>query len=206
MTDRKGSNHGLLGLKLFFFFIRMFCSMPFILDDRKLLCCQDAAAEIEGRSHISILQLESYSNEFAERGEKSRDKQMRINRVPFSSLSLSRSLPFSLFWGCVCTCACEGTIHFLHKDFGSPVFAVPGKRSKSGNACFAAVPAAERTNTLQKFRRAWGQAASHGFPTRVRRERPGSAAPAGRSGHPSRAPPLSPTFAPPSRRAAFRRN
>lgn len=47
----------------------MFCSMPFILDDRKLLCCQDAAAEIEGRSHISILQLESYSNEFAERGE-----------------------------------------------------------------------------------------------------------------------------------------
>ena len=83
MTDRKASNHGLLGLRLFFFlisfpffffffFIRMFCSMPFILDDRKLRCCQDAAAaaEIEGRSHISIFRLESYSNEFAERGER----------------------------------------------------------------------------------------------------------------------------------------
>lgn len=104
MTDRKGSNHGLLGLKLFFFFIRMFCSMPFILDDRKLLCCQDAAAEIEGRSHISILQLESYSNEFAERGKKSRDKQMRINRVPLSSaFSLSLS-SFLLSLGCVCVC------------------------------------------------------------------------------------------------------
>ena len=57
---------------LFFFFIRMFCSMPFILDDRKLRCCQDAAAaaEIEGRRHISIFRLESYSNEFAERGER----------------------------------------------------------------------------------------------------------------------------------------
>lgn len=82
MTDRKASNHGLLGLRLFFFFsffpflffffIRMFCSMPFILDDRKLRCCQDAAAaaEIEGRRHISIFRLESYSNEFAERGER----------------------------------------------------------------------------------------------------------------------------------------
>ena len=83
MTDRKASNHGLLGLRLFFFpsflsffffffFIRMFCSMPFILDDRKLRWCQDAAAaaEIEGRSHISIFRLESYSNEFAERGER----------------------------------------------------------------------------------------------------------------------------------------
>lgn len=73
MTDRKASNHRLLGLKLPpppLFFIRMFCSMPFILDDRKLRCCQDAAAaaEIEGRSHISIFRLESYSNEFAERG------------------------------------------------------------------------------------------------------------------------------------------
>ena len=139
MTDRKGSNHGLLGLKLFFFFffIRMFCSMPFILDDRKLLCCQDAAAEIEGRSHISILQLESYSNEFAERrGGESRDKQMRINRVPLSSpffLSLS-SFP-SRFLG---VCTCEGAIHFLRKDFGSPVFAAPGKRSDPGNAAFAA--------------------------------------------------------------------
>ena len=53
MTDRKASNHGL-------FFIRMYCSMPFIPDDRKLLCCQDAGAEIEGRSNISIFQFESH--------------------------------------------------------------------------------------------------------------------------------------------------
>lgn len=62
--------------------------MPFILDDRKLLCCQDAAAEIEGRSYVSILWLESYSNEFVGNGVcicgegdvwlgwKSGDKQM----------------------------------------------------------------------------------------------------------------------------------
>lgn len=34
------------------FFIRIYCSMPFIPDDRKLLCCQDAAAEIEGKSNF----------------------------------------------------------------------------------------------------------------------------------------------------------
>ncbi len=37
--------------------------MPFIPDDRKLLCCQDAAAEIEGKSNISIFQFESHWNE-----------------------------------------------------------------------------------------------------------------------------------------------
>lgn len=81
--------------------------MPFILDDRKLRCCQDAAAaaEIEGRSHISIFQLESYSNEFAERGGSSSDKQMRINRVPLSILSFK--------WV---------ALHFQYKDFCSSVF------------------------------------------------------------------------------------
>lgn len=44
-----------------------------------------------------------------------------------------------------------GTIHFLHQDFGSSVFAAPGKCSKSGNASFAAVPAPEHINILEKF-------------------------------------------------------
>lgn len=38
----------------------MYYSMPFIPDDRKVLCCQDAAVEIEGKSNISIFQFESH--------------------------------------------------------------------------------------------------------------------------------------------------
>lgn len=81
--------------------------MPFILDDRKLRCCQDAAAaaEIEGRSRVSIFRLESYSNEFAEWGGKSSDKQMRTNRVPLSILSFK--------WV---------VLHFPSKEFCSSVF------------------------------------------------------------------------------------
>lgn len=48
-------------------------------------------------------------------------------------------------------CTCGGTIHFLHQDFGSSVFAAPGKCSKSGNTYFAAVPAPEHINILEKF-------------------------------------------------------
>lgn len=59
------------------FFIRMYCSMPFIPDDRKLLCCQDAAAEIEGRSNISIFQFESHWNELV-KNEKKGGKWERI--------------------------------------------------------------------------------------------------------------------------------
>lgn len=44
-----------------------------------------------------------------------------------------------------------GTVHFLHKDFGSSVFAALGKYSKSGNTYFAAVPATEHINILVKF-------------------------------------------------------
>lgn len=43
-------------------------------------------------------------------------------------------------------CTCERPIHFLHKNFSSSVFAVPGKCSKSGNTYFAAVPATEHIN------------------------------------------------------------
>lgn len=77
---------------------------------------------------------------------------MRINRVPLSSpFFLSLSFSPSFFWGCVCVCMRGGAIHFLHQDFGSSVFAAPGKCSKSGNASFAAVPAPEHINILEKF-------------------------------------------------------
>lgn len=76
---------------------------------------------------------------------------MRINRVPLSSplfsLSFSSFLPF---FGGMCICMCEGTINSLDKDFGSSVFAVPGKCSKSGNTYFAAVPATKDINILVK--------------------------------------------------------
>lgn len=66
------------------FFIRMYCSMPFIPDDRKLLCCQDAAAEIEGKSNISIFQFESHWNELVKwkkkEKKKSRGKQRGANK------------------------------------------------------------------------------------------------------------------------------
>lgn len=83
MTDRKASNHAPSP----FFFIRMYCSMPFIPDDRKLLCCQDATAQIEGRSNISIFQFESHWNELVKKKKKgvkwkkSPSKQKRTNKV-----------------------------------------------------------------------------------------------------------------------------
>lgn len=77
---------------------------------------------------------------------------MRINRVPLSSpFFLSLSFSPSFFLGGVCVCMRGGAIHFLHQDFGSSVFAAPGKCSKSGNASFAAVPAPEHINILEKF-------------------------------------------------------
>lgn len=57
------------------FFIRMYCSEPFIPDDRKLLCCQDAAAEIEGRSNISIFQFESHWNELVKNEKKGKNEK-----------------------------------------------------------------------------------------------------------------------------------
>lgn len=57
------------------FFIRMYCSMPFIPDDRKLLCCQDAATEIEGRSNISIFQFESHWNELVKNEKRGKMKK-----------------------------------------------------------------------------------------------------------------------------------
>lgn len=96
---------------------------------------------------------------------------MRINRVPLSSpffLSLFFSLSPFFFGGvCVYVCTCEGTIHFLHKDFGSSVFAVPGKCSKSGNTYFAAVPATEHINILEKFTCVCRYAATYDFLTCV---------------------------------------
>lgn len=179
MTDRKGSNHGLLGLKLFFFFIRMFCSMPFILDDRKLLCCQDAAAEIEGRSHISILQLESYSNEFAERRKKSRDKQMRINRAPLSSaFSLSLS-SFLLFWG-VCMCVCVRELFIFHiRILVHPCLQYLGSALNQGTLILLLFHITEHINILEKFTCACRYPATHDFLTRVcihRQTQKGSAA------------------------------
>lgn len=171
MTDRKGSNHGLLGLKLFFFFIRMFCSMPFILDDRKLLCCQDAAAEIEGRSHISILQLESYSNEFAERGKKSRDKQMRINRVPLSSafsLSLSSFLLSlgGVGWWCMCVCVRELFIFHI-RILVHPCLQFLGSALNQGTLILLLFHITEHINILEKFTCACRYPATHDFLTRV---------------------------------------
>lgn len=65
------------------FFIRMYCSMPFIPDDRKLLCCQDAATEIEGRSNISIFQFESHWNELVkERGGIEKGKRGKMKKNP----------------------------------------------------------------------------------------------------------------------------
>lgn len=58
---------------------------------------------------------------------------------------------------------CEGTIHILHKDFGSSVFAVPGKCSKSGNTYFAAVPATEHIHVLEKFTCVCRYAATYDF-------------------------------------------
>lgn len=60
-----------------------------------------------------------------------------------------------------------GTIHFLHQDFGSSVFAAPGKCSKSGNASFAAVPAPEHINILEKFMYVRVCAATYNFPVCV---------------------------------------
>jgi len=56
--------------------------MPFIPDDRKLLCCQDAAAEIEGRSNISIFQFESHWNELVKMGEKKKKKEENEKESP----------------------------------------------------------------------------------------------------------------------------
>lgn len=64
-------------------------------------------------------------------------------------------------------CMPEGTFHFLHKDFGSSVFVVPGKCSKSGNTYFAAVPGTERTNILEKFAFVCRYAATYDFLTCV---------------------------------------
>lgn len=63
-----------------------------------------------------------------------------------------------------------GTIHFLHQDFGSSVFAAPGKCSKSGNASFAAVPASEHINILEKFMYVRVCAATYNFPVCVCRQ------------------------------------
>lgn len=73
----------------------MYCSMPFIPDDRKLLCCQDAAAEIEGKSNISIFQFESHWNELVKWKKKKR-KNPAVNKegqtkIHFISL---RQAPF----------------------------------------------------------------------------------------------------------------
>lgn len=65
-------------------------------------------------------------------------------------------------------CTCEGLLtHFLHKDFSSSVFAAPGKCSKSGNTYFAAVPATEHINILEKFTCVCRYAGTHDFLTRV---------------------------------------
>lgn len=93
---------------------------------------------------------------------------MRINRVPLSSpFFLSLFFFLSPFFGGVYVSMCEGTIHFLHKDFGSSVFAVPGKCSKSGNAYFAAVLGTEHINILEKFTCVCRYAATYDFLTRV---------------------------------------
>lgn len=64
-------------------------------------------------------------------------------------------------------CMCEVPIHFLHKDFSSSVFAAPGKCSKSENIYFAAVPATEHINILEKFTCVCRYAGTHDFLTRV---------------------------------------
>lgn len=64
-------------------------------------------------------------------------------------------------------CTCEGPIHFLHKDFSSSVFAAPEKCSKSGNTYFAAVPAPEHINILEKFTCVCRYAGTHNFLTHV---------------------------------------
>lgn len=69
----------------------MYCSMPFIPDDRKLLCCQDAAAEIEGRSNISIFQFESHWNELVKM--KKKGGEMRKN--PLINKGEQTKIPFS---------------------------------------------------------------------------------------------------------------
>lgn len=94
MTDRKASNHGLL------FFIRMYCSMPFIPDDRKLLCCQDAATEIEGRSNISIFQFESHWNELVKNEKRGKmKKNPLLNKGEQTKMySLLLHFPFFFFF------------------------------------------------------------------------------------------------------------
>lgn len=72
------------------FFIRMYCSMPFIPDDRKLLCCQDAGAEIEGRSNISIFQIESHWNELVKM-----EKRGKMRKNPLVNKWEQTKIPFS---------------------------------------------------------------------------------------------------------------
>lgn len=78
----------------------MYCSIPFIPDDRKLLCCQDAAAEIEPRSNISIFYFESHWNELVKNEKKGRNekespgKQRQQTKMAFcATSSLWGSLP-----------------------------------------------------------------------------------------------------------------
>lgn len=111
MTDRKGSNHGLLGLRLFFsslslLFIRMYCSMPFIPDDRKLLCCQDAAAGIEGKAlHFHFPTLKAI-----QMNKRDREHCVCVN-VCVCAWALCVCVCLCIYVCSVHLCMCMGPVH-----------------------------------------------------------------------------------------------